>query len=162
MKRSTEAAGCLARRCAVAACAAVVLVPTPPAACHRGGVPSVKIDQARMRGSVRIEVAASHAVHEIQLPGGTRVREYVSPAGTVFGVTWRGPFRPDLQQLLGPYFDEFQEAAQAARHKAGGRAPIVIVRPGLVVELGGRPHAFFGRAYVPGLLPAGVSADELE
>jgi hypothetical protein len=116
-----------------------------------------------MRGALHVEGAgAGHTVHEIRVPGGTRVREYVSAGGTVFGIAWQGPFRPDLQQLLGPYFDEFQRAAQIAKNKRAGRGPLLIDSPELVVHMGGHPRAFVGRAYVPSLLPADFSADEIQ
>lgn len=105
---------------------------------------------------------AGYTVHEIRLPGGTRVREYVSVGGTVFGLAWQGPFRPDLQQLLGPYFDQFQKAAQVAKSKRAGRGPLLVDTPGLVVHMGGHPRAFVGRAYVPGLLPSDFSVDEIQ
>ena len=42
-------------------------------------------------------------VQEIK-SGSTTVREYISPAGIVFGVAWNGLMRPDLTQLLGRLF----------------------------------------------------------
>ena len=47
----------------------------------------------------------NYVMRETTLPTGTRVREYVSESGTVFAVTWEGPFLPDLKALLGKYFD---------------------------------------------------------
>jgi hypothetical protein len=35
-------------------------------------------------------------------PEGTSVRRYVSPAGKVVAVAWKGPVMPDLRQVLGP------------------------------------------------------------
>ena len=61
-------------------------------------------------------------------PSGTTVREYVSSNGTVFAVAWQGPWLPDLRQMLGPYFDDYQRALQSttgkrrARGSAHGRA----------------------------------------
>ena len=116
-----------------------------------------------MRGALHVEGAfADHTVHEIRLPGGTRVREYVSVGGTVFGLAWQGPFRPDLQQLLGRYFDQFQQAAQVAKSQRAGRGPLLVDTPGLVVHMGGHPRAFVGRAYVPDLLPSNFSVDEIQ
>jgi hypothetical protein len=142
--------------------AAALALPCTASASLGQDLASVQVDQARMKGSLHIVEAAGHTVHEIHVPGGTRIREYVSPGGIVFAITWQGPFRPDLQQLLGTYFDEFREAAQAARTKHHGRAPLVIERPELVVTLGGHMRAFFGRAYDPGLVPPTVAVRELE
>jgi hypothetical protein len=142
--------------------AAVLALPCSASASLGQDLASVQVDRARMKGSLHIVEAAGHTVHEIRVPGGTRVREYVSPAGVVFAITWQGPFRPDLQQLLGTYFDEFREAARAARTKHPGRAPLVIEKPELVVTLGGHMRAFFGRAYAPGLLPPTVAIRDIE
>ena len=123
---------------------------------------SVQVDQTRMRGDVHVVQAAGHTVHEIRVPGGTLVKEYVSPEGTVFAISWQGPFRPDLRQLLGDYFDEFQQAARDARRTAAGRGPLSIHTPELVVHMNGHPRAFFGTAYVPGLLPPEFAARDVK
>jgi hypothetical protein len=125
-------------------------------------VASVQIDQVRMRGDVHVVEAAHHTVHEIRVPGGTRIREFVSPSGRVFGIAWQGPFRPDLQQLLGDYFHEFQEAAAAAKSRSSGRGPLRIATPELVVHMGGHLRAFFGRAYAPGLLPPDFAVKDIQ
>ena len=75
-------------------------------------------------------------------------------------MAWQGPTRPDLSQVLGAYFDTFTKATQ----KMGrvGRGPLSIQQPGLVVQLGGHARSFVGMAYVPQMLPAGVSAQEIQ
>jgi hypothetical protein len=123
---------------------------------------SVRADQAQMKASLRIIQASAYTIHELTSPNGTVVREYVSGAdGRVFGVTWQGPFTPDMRQLLGNHFQQFSQAAQAQRESHAGRHPLNIQESGLVVQTAGHMRAFFGRAYDPGLLPAGVSADEI-
>ena len=87
------------------------------------------------------------------------MREYASPNGIVFGVTWNGPWAPDLRQLLGAYFDSY---VVAARGKKAARGPITIQLPGLIVERGGHARSFFGRAYVPQMIPQGVTADDIQ
>jgi len=93
------------------------------------------------------------------LPSGTAVKEYVSPAGMVFAVCWQGPSLPDLRQVLGRYFEQYTEAARTQR---AGPGPRVTQQPGLVVETGGHMRAYFGRAYVPQMLPRGVLAEEIQ
>src|SRR5215831_7981724 len=66
-----------------------------------GSVTTVLDDQVHMRGSMRVTTAAKYTVHEIKAPSDTVVREFVSPAGTVFGVAWSGPATPDLRTVLG-------------------------------------------------------------
>jgi len=133
----------------------------PPAFASLGGsVASIQSDQARMQGTVRVSSTASYALHQIQTPSGLIVREYVSPAGKVFGVAWHGPFRPDLKQLLGAYFGQYQQAANASRRAR--HAPLIIRQPNLVVEFRGHMRDFAGRAYLPGDLPAGISAESIQ
>jgi hypothetical protein len=146
----------------VALGAALLVLPASALGSLGGDASSVQVDLARMNGTEHVVTAPTWAVHEIRLPGGTLVREYVSTGGTVFGVTWRGPFRPNLQQLLGAYFDEFQHAAQDAKSRRPGRGPLVIEGPNVVGHMSGRARAFFGRAYIPGLMPSGRSAADIQ
>ncbi len=154
--------GCRARRWIAGPVGVALLALSGVASASLGGdVASVQVDQARMNGVLHVEATPGYAVHELRLPGGTRVREYVS-RGTVVGIAWQGPFRPDLQQLLGAYFDEFQEAARVAKSKRPGRGPLLVDEPDLVVHVGGHARAFVGRAYDPGLLPPGLSAADIQ
>jgi hypothetical protein len=121
-------------------------------------VKTIQSDQAHMKASVRTTQSSGFVMHELQSQSGVRVREYVSPAGQVFAVAWEGPFMPDLRQVLGTYFDQFSQAAQARRARG---APLIIHEPGLVVESGGRMRSFFGRAYVPQMIPANVRTESI-
>jgi len=123
-----------------------------------GNASSVQADQAQMGASVRITRTATHAVHELQAPGGQVIREYVSPSGIVFGVVWQGASKPDLKQLLGDHFEEVQQALQ---RRGVRRGPVVINEPGVIFEMGGHMRAFAGRAFLPQLLPSGVQADAI-
>jgi hypothetical protein len=114
-----------------------------------------------MKASVKVTQAAAYNVHEIQAPGGTVVKEYVSPTGRVFAVAWHGPFVPEMQQILGAYFQQYSAALQSAPKHYGHR-PLDIEQPGLVVQASGHMRAYWGRAYVPEMLPQGVKADEIK
>ena len=99
----------------------------------------------------------AYSVQESTTPAGTTVRQYVDgTTGRVFAVVWQGPFLPDLQQLLGDYFQPFVQQG-AAR----SRTDRLLRRDDVVVHSSGRMRAFSGRAYLPGQLPQGVSIDEL-
>ena len=124
-----------------------------------GDLASVQADQTRMNATLRAVAAQMYTQYEIQLPSGTVVREYVSPTGTVFAVAWEGPLLPDLQQLMGSYFEQYVKAVQT---QAGGAGPRVIQLPGLVVYAGGHMRAFLGKAYVPQMLPQGVTPEQLQ
>ena len=124
---------------------------------------SVAVDQERMKASVKIVQAGAYAIYEMTCPNGTVVKEYVSgSAGRVFGVSWRGPFIPDLKQLLGTYFHQYAAAAKAQRDSHVERRPLNIQEPELVVQTAGHMRAFSGRAYNPGALPAGSNADDIK
>ena len=64
-------------------------------------VASVQADRVSMKGQVRARSEAGYSVQEITAAGGTVVREFVSPGGVVFAVSWNGPAMPNLQQTLG-------------------------------------------------------------
>ncbi|HEV2387462.1 MAG TPA: DUF2844 domain-containing protein [Candidatus Acidoferrales bacterium] len=115
---------------------------------------SVRIDQAAMRGKLAATTQQGYSVQQITAPDGAVVKEYVSPAGVVFGVSWHGPTMPNLALLLGPYFPQFQKAAQSARRRRG---PLLVRTNQLVVESGGHLRSFRGRAYVPALVPDSVT-----
>src|SRR6516164_1092609 len=120
---------------------------------------SVQNDQAHLKGSLR-SVATQHYVkHEIQVPTGQVVREFVSPEGTVFGVAWEGPSPPDLQQVLGSYFDTMKQAVAAQQRH--GHGPVSIETSGFVFQQGGHARNFHGRAYVPAMVPQGVDVTEI-
>ncbi len=85
---------------------------------------SVLTDQARMKGTLRSTDHQTYVMHEITTTTGA-VREFVTPAGAVFGVAWEGQFPPDFQQLLGPYYQQAQTAAVDAKQPRARRAPVV-------------------------------------
>jgi Protein of unknown function (DUF2844) len=132
----------------------------PPAMAALGDTAvSVSNDSARLKASLRVVGGANYDVHELTTPAGTTIREFVAPAGTVFAVAWRGPFKPDLRVMLGGYFDLY---ASAPRSAGSTRAQLAIDQQTLVVRAGGHMRAFSGLAWVPGLVPAGVNPGELQ
>lgn len=123
---------------------------------------SVDADQAHLQGERRITQASSYSVHEIKTPTGTIVREYVSASGQVFGVAWKGPWLPNMQQILASYFETYRQASEAQTNSHTGRRPLVINQPELVVRSGGHLRAFAGQAYIPALLPKGVTGATIQ
>jgi hypothetical protein len=119
---------------------------------------STETDRVSMKASLRILPAAKYSVHEIQTPSGLTLREYVSLSGTVFAVGWRGPVMPDLRQTLGSYFDRYTASA-AGKH--AGRRHVDVRESDLVVQSNGHMRSFSGRAYLPRLLPQGVTVEEI-
>ena len=144
----------------------VCLAALPASAALGGNVSSIDADQAQMKGSVELKQSAAFTVHQISVhqikaPSGTVVREYVSSAGTVFAVAWNGPFLPDLQQLLGNYFDQYSAGVKADKASYVGRRPLNLQLSGLVVQMTGHVRDYHGRAYLPNQVPAGAKVEDL-
>ena len=130
---------------------------------------SVLNDQARMKGTLQSIDRQTYVMHEITAPSGAKVREYVSPSGAVFGVAWEGQFPPNFEQLLGPYFQQIQQASAQEKTAGAGseqqaphrRGPAVIQTSGIVFVQSGHTHSFHGQAYIPQLVPQGVAASDI-
>lgn len=101
---------------------------------------------------------AAYTMHELTTPAGTVIRQFAAVDGRVFAVSWSGPTKPDLRELLGTYFDDFSAPRNSASH---GHAQQRLENADLVVQSGGRMRAFSGRAYLPSKLPAGVLINDL-
>jgi hypothetical protein len=121
---------------------------------------SVSADGQFMRAQIRDEVHEGYRLHQITDASGGVVREYVSPAGVVFGVSWQGPFVPNMQQLLGSYFTHLQQYAQAQTGHHGG--PLIIQKDNFVFSSGGHMGWRHGHAYVPSLLPTNLSPEVVQ
>jgi len=119
---------------------------------------SVTTDQVRLQAKLQLVQNEDHTVHELQLPTGGRVRQFVGTTGKVFAVSWSGDWRPDLSALMGKHYDRFL-AAMKGRPK--GRGPVRIEIPGLVVVMGGHQRAFFGHAYLTDLVPKGFHPEDI-
>ena len=144
--------------CFITAVLVLLTGPLTTLAALGGDLASVQTDQARLKATLRpVMQNGKYAVHELQVPSGTVIRQYASPDGSVFGIAWRGPMLPDLKQLLGTYFDQYA----AANVKHTGHRSIRIHQGGLVFESSGHMRAFVGRAYVPQLVPPGVAIEEI-
>jgi hypothetical protein len=128
-----------------------------------GDVQSVGADLQMMHGHVQMTPMQQYDLHEITTSGGTLIHEYVTPQGKVFAVTWRGPFPPNLQQLFGSYFDQYQAAAAvSAQMHTGMHRMLTVNQPDFIMQSIGRARAFQGKAYIPSLVPSGVSIAALQ
>lgn len=117
--------------------------------------------RARMSAAASSARSSLYTLHETALESGTTVLEYATPAGQVFAVAWRGPVLPDLSTLLGNYFKVFKVETEQMRAVGRRGAPISMERDGLVLRSSGRMRNFFGYAYVPALIPAGVNINDV-
>jgi len=147
----------------VACCAfgAATLVLAPAANASLGGArDSVEADRAHLSAKLASTSAASQTVHALTLVNGGVIKEFARSDGVVFAVSWHGPSRPDLRQLLGARFD----TVQADNVMAGGRRtrrPLMVRRSDFVLMGVGHPGGFHGFAYLPGEAPAGFSTRAL-
>ncbi|MBF0567139.1 MAG: DUF2844 domain-containing protein [Nitrospirae bacterium] len=118
--------------------------------------PDRKALSAVKRGT---QVYNGYTVEEIDSDA-TTIREYISPAGIVFGIAWNGLIHPDLKQLLGSYSGEYESALRQTTRKHGVRS-LQVKTDRVVVEKWGHMRNLKGRAYVPDLIPSGVGIDEI-
>jgi hypothetical protein len=137
---------------------AFLLLALPGFAALGGDASSVTGDQLQMQATLRSTQQKGYTMHELAARSGT-IREYVTPQGKVFAIAWQSVTPPNFQQLLGSYFQPFIAAGKNHRRGSG---PLVIEQPGLVLYSGGHMRAFFGKAYVPDMLPQGVTADAIK
>jgi len=142
--------------------AASALPALPALAALGDNVASVSNDRLHLHAQLKgVTSSVGFTVHEIEAPPGITIREYISPNGTVFAVSWTGPLKPDLSQLLGSYFSQYVSASSSVRHSAATRRHFEVKQPDLIVQSNGRMRAFHGRAYVPSLMPSGVTPADI-
>ena len=125
------------RPAALIAVALVLGFSVPAMASLGGNAGSIQADTAHMSANVSRTSADAYETHQLQSPTGTVVSEYLSSSGTVFAVTWHGPFMPDMQQILGSYFQQYSAALSSqssSQSRLYGRHPLNIQQTGLVVQ----------------------------
>ena len=143
------------------AAALLIAAATPRVASATLGEPEITVqtDVAKAHASIKSsQDRDGYRVHEVQLPSGTVMREFVAPNGKVFAVTWAGPTRPDLRQALGQYFDSYVSAPRA---KFADRRHMQIQHGDLIVQSSGHMRALSGRAYLVSAVPSGVNIGDL-
>ena len=139
----------------------LLAVASPVFATLGGGVDTVAKDHKALHATHRASTTqARYSVEEITTAAAT-VREYVTPSGVVFGIAWKGISHPDLSILLGDYKNEYEQALQRNRTPRGRRHSHV-ASDNIVVQKWGHMRGMMGRAYVPALIPQGVTVDEIK
>jgi len=147
------------RRLAGFAASAILALAAPAWASLGASRDTVEADRAHMAASRASRVTAAYTVDVMALANGGTVKEYSRADGTVFAVTWLGPGRPDLRQLLGSHFSAVQ--ADNVRKGPRTRRPLSVNRTDFVVQSGGHSGAFWGVAILPGVAPASFSAADV-
>jgi hypothetical protein len=143
--------------------AAAAVLASFPILCHAAlgeRVDSIANDAKTMRAGRAIRSEHNlYTMHEMRNDAGIVVHEYAGADGTVFAVTWSGPTKPDLAQLLGTYFPRYQAAG---RTPGAGHRRSMLRDSDLVVQSSGHLRAFNGMAYLPQNVPQGVNVEELQ
>ena len=122
-------------------------------------VSSVNADAQALHGQHVMVAKVGYNLHQITHADGSVVNEFVSPAGIVFGISWTGHFMPNLHQLLGSYMTNLQ---QGQRTQVVRRRAVTIQGDNFVFSSMGHARFFRGRAYVPGLVPANLTAEVVQ
>jgi len=123
-----------------------------------GTISTVDSDRVRTQSAlIRIQRLDGYSIHELLSPTGTTIREYYGTSGVVFGVAWDGEWTPDLRQILGSYFNRYQQASTTARRARKNRGRLAIDDNDLIVQASGHTRSSTGVAYVRSLVPAGIS-----
>lgn len=106
--------------------------------------------------------SANFTIEQLTTPDSTVVSEYIGPSGTVFAVTWRGATPPDVETLLGAYFEQYRAAAERAAPSPLGLHASSVRAADVSVETAGHMGFMWGRAYLPAALPANVNLSEIK
>lgn len=148
-----------------AACALMCTFMSAPAAATLGEKDSSVETLRQTLGAQRHEdvAHAGYVVHEVTTENGLTLREYAGSDGVIFGVAWEGITHPDLAPILGTYLDDYSAALQKeAQLGAHGRHVGRATGSRVVVLKSGHMRAVRGKAYIPSLLPAEVTADDIK
>lgn len=163
---SMPAAGCSDRvlshcmKAALSTSLGLILAAAPAWATLGQSEASVTSDQLHMKSEHRVQTLQNYTVHELTSENGGTVREYVSPQGSVFGITWHGRATPDMNQLLGTYVNDLQTAT-AGQTKIQPRRGISVKTKDFVYSNFCHMRMCSGSAYVPSLMPSNVSVEVL-
>ena len=124
------------------------------------GAASVTRDRNALSAAKKATTSqANYTVQEVA-SAATTVREYLSLSGVVFAVAWNGMVHPDLTTLLGSYAGEYRDAKRRSQRQHGQKRSRVEANR-VIVETWGHMRNLRGRAYLPALLPEGVSINEI-
>lgn len=144
--------------------ALTLLLPAAHAVLGEPLVLPANASRAQAAAAPRSALPAGVQVVERASGDGGWIREYVSPQGIVFAVSWNTRFKPRLDTLLGRYQAGYAAAASQAMARPGRAAvqrQATLRADDLVVQSSGFLNTFHGRAWAPSLVPAGFDAATL-
>ena len=141
---------------------ALALLLLIPQFCHATlgqGTDSIAKVEAMAMTSRKTSSGTGYTIQTISSASYT-VKEFQRPDGVIFAVAWQGAARPDLQVILGDYFQEFT-LAHEEKMKVAHTRPVRVESANVVVSFGGHMRNLTGLAYVPKLVPTGVNVESL-
>lgn len=139
-----------------------VLNPLVVAHADLGGDES-KITEEKKHFKVKSHIRKNkvgYAVHELTMDS-TLVKEYVTPSGRVFAVSWQGMRVPDLKALFGAYYTEYENERANTQVRKGHRT-VGLTTSNLIVSQGGTMRDMHGFAYLPSAVPHGLKIEDLK
>jgi hypothetical protein len=120
---------------------------------------SLSRDRTALRATAEmVTPMPAYDVHEVTTEDGSRVREYLSRSGTIFGVAWSGRTKPDLSALLAAHYADYLRAA--ATHHFNHKV-LSMTSDDFAMHIMKLPRGFTGFAYLPALLPSGTTPQDI-
>ena len=126
--------------------------------CHAelgGTADSLSAEQKQFNSQLAITQQSNYSIYTQTLTSGTAFQEYVSSNGIIFAVSWSGPSLPNIQTILGKYYDQYLSAAQQSR------GSIYMSNDSLVIQSTGMMGAFQGFAFLPKQAPTSFTVNNL-
>lgn len=148
-------------RCAALVVALGVLACSSAARAALGGdARSVLTDAAQLHADVLTEDHGLYQVQTLTSASGVRVREYLHD-NLVIALSWAGTVPPDLHLLLGEHYAGYTAALATAAHP-GLHRTVHVLLAGATIDQSGHLRAYRGRAYLPVIQTAGLTAADLQ
>ena len=124
--------------------------------------PSVTQSVAKMVARRSASLRTGYSVHDTIFPDGSQTPEFVSMGGVIFAVRWNAQHKPNMADLLGSSYMEYDSMAR--KMTASGRLQRNFRHDGndFVINSTSHLHVFSGLAYRVALMPPGLRPDQLE
>ena len=92
--------------------------------------------------------------------GQALMREFIAPTGVVFALDWKGMPEPDVKNLLGSSTDDerLEDLLPILRRR---NSTTRVSERDIIWEKSGTSRNLYGRAYVPYLVPSGVTIGDV-
>lgn len=103
-----------------------------------------------------INMNTNYSTHTDTNEAGVSITQYVDNNNKVFAVTWSGATMPNLEEILGQYFQEYVTSNQVK-----GLHSNSVGTTDLVVKNSGHVRAFKGVAYLKSMLPANFNVQDI-